>query len=341
MFLLIILTFIPITSLANTSLATCSEHNQYPESCNSTAGCQYDNQNECRQCEQGSYCPATETQPQPCPPDTFPNSELGATSINECFASITDGCTETDGSTNHNCGWFFPNSTPKCWNSNGEYITSYHKDPSDNKCYRNTLNCSVFPNKRGCDPSNDYPSTCGIRGSGTWNGSTWILDCYCNCDVFDDHPNGLPEYLCHGKQHLHFSSAQRLDATINFDDVTVAEQYECNSCTAGYYVSKVFTHNESGIPTNCQAFGTSNYVICGCTETSTGHYAPGCTWDANLSSNTSPCTQQACVFGKTTSDPRATSAEACKYTDQTKFCDAKGCFQLNSTELQEWGLINP
>ncbi len=314
MFLLFVLLLIPLPIMANTPLSVCSQYNNDQNLCNHTAGCYYE-ENLCARCPERNYCPSDKTDPQPCPPDTFPNSELGATSPEECFADITDGCTETDGSTNRDCGWFFPNSTPKCWNSNGEYITSYHKE--SNQCYHNILSCSVF-DQSGCDDGE-------ITGEALWNNGQWNIQ---GCKCIQE---GAQYQSC-------IASIEKTPTTTNQpsaqDSITYnISYYFCTGCPAGGYVKP-----DTDFQTNskCFASDSSILVVCQCTNVERGYYGAGVNDIEYPISNTSAYSQSpyrnACPAGKTTDEPGATSENNCKYSRDTKFCDAKGCFTLDNID---------
>ena len=321
MFLLFILLFIPIPTLANTSLTTCSEYNQYPESCNSTAGCQH-NGEACAQCEQTSYCPADETNPQPCPPDTFPNSELGATSINDCFAKIetNDGkCYWVDANENpyNYCGRFYPDNAPKCWNDDtSSYDTSFHNE--GNKCYYNNRSCNTFT-PSGCDTPSE------IVGNAFWESDHWELSA-CKCvqasvNYEDAH------CITHMEKKINPSTQQSANATVSYSNVS---WYYCTGCPAGGYVNP-----DTDFQTNskCFASDSSILVVCQCTNVERGYYGAGVNNIEYPISNTSAYSQSpyrnACPAGQTTPGEGATSAQECEYNGQTQFCDSKGCFTLS------------
>jgi len=329
MFLLFILLFIPIPTLANTQLTTCSEYNQYPELCNSTAGCQYKaNFNYCGQCELGSYCPGDGTTPG-CP-EHFTNSELGATSPEECFAEIETNngkCYWVDNSENpyDYCGRFYPNGNPKCWNDGASsYDTSFHNE--GDKCYYNNRSCSAFTSS-GCTNALEYQ----ILGAAFWETDHWELSgCKCvqaSVNYEDAH------CIAHMEKTPNPSTQQSANATVSYSNVS---WYYCTGCPAGGYVNP-----DTDFQTNskCFASDSSILVVCQCTNVERGYYGAGVNDIEYPISNTSAYSQSpyrnACPAGKTTDGTGATSANACEYTNQTKFCDAKGCFTLGD-DFDNW-----
>ena len=327
MFLLFILLFIPIPTLANTPLTTCSEHNQYPESCNSTAGCQYKaNFNYCGQCAPGSYCPGDGTTPE-CP-EHFTNSELGATSPEECFAEIETNngkCYWVDANENpyNYCGRFYPDNAPKCWDDDtSSYDTSFHNE--GDKCYYNNRSCNAFT-PSGCDTPSE------IVGNAFWETDHWELSA-CKCvqtsvNYEDAH------CIAHMEKTPNPSTQQSANATVSYSNVS---WYYCTGCPAGGYVNP-----DTDFQTNskCFASDSSILVVCQCTNVERGYYGAGVNNIEYPISNTSAYSQSpyrnACPAGKTTNGPGATSANACEYTNQTKFCDAKGCFTLGG-DFDNW-----
>ncbi len=60
----------------------------------------------------------------------------------------------------------------------------------------------------------------------------------------------------------------------------------------------------------------------------------GTTWTYPLDGN--PCPLKPCPAGKTTTEYGPIGSGSCHYTDQTKFCDANGCFNINDAANGGW-----
>lgn len=329
MFLLFVLLLIPLPLMANTSLSVCSQYNNDQNSCNHTAGCYYQSTFGCSQCPEQNYCPSDKTDPQPCPTTpSFPESHLGATSPEECFAEIETNngkCYWVDNSENpyNYCGRFYPDNAPKCWNDDtSSYDTSFHNE--GNECYYNNRNCNAFT-PSGCDTPSE------IVGNAFWESDHWELSA-CKCvqasvNYEDAH------CIAHMEKTPNPSTQQSANATVSYSNVS---WYYCTGCPAGGYVKP-----DTDFQTNskCFASDSSILVVCQCTNVERGYYGAGVNDIEYPISNTSAYSQSpyrnACPAGKTTDGTGATSANACEYTNQTKFCDAKGCFTLGG-DFDNW-----
>ena len=60
----------------------------------------------------------------------------------------------------------------------------------------------------------------------------------------------------------------------------------------------------------------------------------GILWPATLTTN--PCDIKPCPAGKTTTEYGPIGSDSCHYTDQTKFCDANGCFNITDAADGGW-----
>lgn len=322
MFLLFVLLFIPATSMGNTPAETCNQYRDNESSCNQTAGCFYDSlyptSDKCRQCERGSYCPATETEPQPCT-SPFTDSDLGATSINECYKS--EDCDLNGVVWSQGCRRYY-NNTVVC-NSASAHMEG-------DACYINARNCQQFASE-GC--SGDIRSLDIL-----WTGTGWNVS-YCECT---EQFSNTPSLNCSGQQIKKTTSTllSGVDQQIDYTNGEI-KQYECFSCIPGYYAPRVYSISDSDRPATCIPF-SGQYSVCNCEATLQGTYSENCTWSV-VSNGTNPCPKHDCPNPGQTTDGigLGTSPDSCHYSPDTKFCDAKGCFTLSQTELLEWGLINP
>lgn len=292
--------------------------------------------NTCKDCPEGYYCTGNGVA-YCCNSNTngdFPESSAGATSPEECFAEIeTNGgkCYWVDANENpyNYCGRFYPDNAPKCWNDDtSSYDTSFHNE--GNKCYYNNRNCNAFT-PSGCDTPSE------IVGNAFWESDHWELSgCKCvqaSINYEDAH------CIAHMEKTPNPSTQQSANATVSYSNVS---WYYCTGCPAGGYVKP-----DTDFQTNskCFASDSSILVVCQCTNVERGYYGAGVNTIEYPILNTSAYSQSpyrnACPAGKTTDGTGATSENNCKYSPDTKFCDAKGCFTLSQTELLEWGLINP
>ena len=349
MFLLFVLLFIPVTSLANVNPEVCFNIGNDETLCNSIAGCVYDaefnGENKCRQCPQSKYCPATETEAQSCP-DDFSTSELGATSAEECFKPDPITCEKPDGTPDTSCRHYNTNTNPYRCFINGIWGNAHMEE--DDNCYYNIRFCWAFQNITGCDGDdrifNDSNSTTPLA---RWTSSKWdVSGCKCQEGGFTDNNN---RYYCTGK---HFNVKPRpntgqytlldnVNTAIVYDIYTNDSSYHCQSCQNGYYVSNIYQSSNPADSPYCKKPGSASIVVCNCEEIPKGWYGTeNCSWNADtLTSN--PCPKNWCPAGKTTDGPGATSDQQCKYTHDTQFCDAKGCFSFTEEQLVEWRLNNP
>lgn len=313
MFLTFIFLLCPIVAYAVVTPEYCAGFT--PDTCKITAGCLYDDDiRECTQCHENKYCPANHNnQPQNCPQSSFPQSNKGSTSPEECFQSpIT--CKKADDSDDNQCRHY--NNTTDPYRCGDNHDISAHMEGT--QCYYNTRNCDKFGAPAGCDDGE-------ITGGALWNNGQWnIQDCKCIQE-------GTQYQSC-------IASIEKTPTTTNQpsaqDSITYnISYYFCTGCPAGGYVNP-----DTDFQTNskCFASDSSILVVCQCTNVERGYYGAGVNNIEYPISNTSAYSQSpyrnACPAGKTTNGPGATSANACEYTNQTKFCDAKGCFTLDNID---------
>ncbi len=294
--------------------------------CANTPGCKLEPLSGCTRCGNGEYCPG-DGSIQKCTQETnniFEFSPNGSTDVTDCYKQTSNpdngGCEERDGTLNLQCGFFHPDSTPKCWNNNGEYDTNYHTENVD-KCYSNTRNCDKFDTPIGCDGGTVTGTALWLTDDREWyiTGDTY----YCQCEQSNvDYPNAH----CTATTITRPTSGNptSANASITYGNVS---SYYCTQCPAGYYV-----HIENGfLPTaNCPGGNT----VCVCDIVDPGHYSTGCGPFSNNITNHSFCPYQDCPYGQT-SPEGATQITDCHYTGQTQFCDSKGCFTLGN-DAQNW-----
>lgn len=296
--------------------------------CDSTPGCKYTTLSGCTRCDNGEYCPG-DGSIKSCTdlPGSFPKSPKGSTDVSDCYKPTSNpdngGCEESDGTLNTQCGLFYPNSIPKCWNNNGEYSTDYHTEPSGGEiCYANTRNCDKFRTPIGCDGGTVTGTALWLPGEDNeWyiNGNTYYCQCeQSNVDYHDAHCTATTI------TRPTSSNPTSANASITYGNVS---SYYCTQCPAGYYV-----HIENGfLPTaNCPG----GNAVCVCDIVDAGHYSQGCGPFSNNITNNSFCPYQDCPYGQT-SPEGATQITDCHYTGQTQFCDSKGCFTLGN-DAQNW-----
>ena len=328
--MLFFLLLIPIKSLANVDQEVCFAIGNNETLCNSTAGCFYDPEtspNKCKQCPETYYCPPDEQEPKKNCPESFSKSESGAESAEDCFKEQTTPCSNELGQ-EVDC-WEHYDSDIRC--GTGHNIVTHQED---NSCYYNIRVCSAF-NQSGCTQG----ATNQIYGTAYWENGHWSInegsgDCHCEQTGVTKQDAGCIASTYKIPQNSTLNSATQ-------QIVYETSYYYCTGCPAGKYVNPNTDFAE--IPSQCYAdLVQGDNVVCQCSETGFGHYSTGfnITYPINGTDTYAPYLAN-CPFGKTTDHRGATSADACNYSPDTQFCDAKGCFQLNSTELQEWGLINP
>lgn len=321
---------------------------------NCTAGCYWYN-GICSVCSGNHYCPDPVQPPQNCP-SNFPNSPEGATEPSDCYKATNNpggGCYKPDGTTNQNCGLFYDGGhfgdggIPKCWNATGYSTQQYHLE--NNLCYANTRSCGLF-GKSVFFYNLQQVETCGLStGLANWTANEgW--------DVSDCKLSPTQEG-CELKQlgciSNNFSLKPENETTVLYADGTIqydaqsgpnTSYYYCDSCIEGHYVNT--TGNNKDYQT-CAAQGectfndciddAQGFYVCRCSPVPKGYWlgSNSCNWGNTLSSL--DCQPNACPAGKTTEYTATSEPGDCFYTDQTKFCDSKGCFAL--PDIGSWDEI--
>ena len=317
---IIILSVLLLLPLHAYGLVTDCPDTTDPDTCWQTPGCQlYGDgliQKYCAPCEERSYCPggtAQQTNKEQCP-QNFSLSPKGSTSQNDCYKKIDENnnyCEKENGEHIATCGLFYPNGTPKCWNT-GEYDTGYHIE-SNNKCYSNIRNCNQFQHSGPCTSDN-------VSGALRWSSDGyWFISKpshQCECTQ-----QNTEHGSCTAKVTYTSYDVSNDDNTENASVTYTISSYECTKCPAGTYLA------QSDFTSNSQCTGDN--VACSCTDTDKGYYSTGC--NINGVQSISSCQQTPCPKpGQTTNDPGAgTSEGACHYSSETKFCDAAGCFTIS------------
>lgn len=313
--ILSILLSLPIYAYGSITV-NCPETNNR-DICMQVPGCYFRStgyDTECARCGEGSYCPG-DGNVKECDTETngsFEYSPNGSTSQNDCYKKIDNTnnyCEKQDGSHIQTCGLFYPNSTPKCWDTNtGEYDTAYHIE-SNNKCYSNIRNCKLF-NNSDCDGV--------VSGSLKWtkNENEWYTTGQYNCEC---EKTGIQYNSCIADVTYSLTGIapdnDTEQATITFGDAP--SSYKCTKCPAGKYLV------QSDFTSNSQCAG--NTVACSCTDVEQGFYSTECTIRGTSSCQQTPCPKP----GQTTNGAGAGKSEQdCHYSSETKFCDATGCFRI-------------
>jgi len=304
--------------------------------CWNIPGCQYDLMTGCTECDNDNYCDGYHDTKRPCTSvgdGTFGTSDPGATSAAECYKSIN--CKKDNDDSDDTCRHYYDNRYICGTNQN----LAAHMETTE--CFWNTRFCSKF-NGTDCQRFNDDTGNVAMAH---WNLniSKWdVSHCICEEGTFTDTNNRH----CSGK---HFTVKPDTNF-VNFatSNVTYTQygtgipegspnssSYHCTSCQNHYYVSDIYQSSNPTDFTYCEKPGSAGIVVCNCEEIPKGwHGTENCSWDADtLTSN--PCPKNKCPAGQTTQTTGATSANACEYTNQTKFCDAKGCFTLGG-DFDNW-----
>ncbi len=284
-------------------------------------------QEECLECPEGYYCPGghfafccnIKTNGE------FPKSAEGAKSINECYKSINSGeCIEPDGTLNHNCGSFYPNSAIKCWNNDGEYnSTNYHIDTNNAQCYAEYLDCKIFG-------SSNCPND-KISGSASWFSSEeeWDID-NCRCDELSFADS--TDKFCSGIiKNVKYGGPRWLDYVQEISYTGTYGLYYCTQCNTGYYVNHLTDMEDNTDDDDCE-----NHAVCKCTLIPKGKYLEhACTQSLEPPVNNYTqdiCPPSACGAGKTTTSTGTIGSDYCHYGSETQLCDSAGCVNLSDPE---------
>jgi len=310
----------------------------------------YQVQDDCEQCDEGNYCEGGTNSPKSCSEKTnhlFPNSDEGSDDITDCYTDgyaadgTNPGCEDKDTGINSSC-------KVHCLAAESDYTSihsyadaydyglsakcdgdlswnNYYHIEVDNEqlfCLGETLLCNKFTNTN-CTNSGDI-----LTGTANYANNKWELGtCHCEksfSDTNNRHCNGIERFNASPASTPNFFNQ------INFSGNS---SYYCNKCQDEYYVKQ--TGGGCSAPPE-----DATKVVCKCEEKiPKGSYAVSseCTWNASTLSYT-PCQPHPCPKpGQTTLNDGAMDAGLCTYApNTTQFCDAKGCFTLSSTDIDEW-----
>lgn len=285
-------------------------------------------------------------------PDEYPNAQPGTDSVHFCYKSCSSGDPGTE-----ECGFY---NEPEYW---GNFLVCLKPNtgtlvPSDEFHIENTDECRL--NERLCkdfefEPATDFTWTTfseqiisnGVEISGT---AHWVVDSggsyydTSECSMIASFRDERAVMQCNTKRLCPAATYTVPSASthIQYNNGLTSNPayYYCESClSAGYYpTTDKPTGEQHHLPT-CNNPTSGEHTACSCLPISNGYYG-GCLngWDSSVP--LSQCEPSACPAGKTTDNQGSTSSTDCQYTEQTEFCDAKGCFTLSTTELSAWGLTN-
>lgn len=329
--LLLICLFVPSYVYGN----YCTDIGMNSATCWDTAGCQYYNDTiGCQLCKADHYCDGNHTYAQECPNDTFPNSDSGATSINECYKD--QECHKPDDEIEL-CKLYY-NGTIEC-----DTIEETHLNPRTNTCYANTRNCNVF-RAQNCEPD-QISGTATYLSQGTGGsmggGHHWdITDCVCNASDFED----TQERLCHGKSPAIPSeqTVQNVDSIINYN--TSTGMYYCTRCIRDNGNTKYYANTTTSDGTQCSP-DPDNGRVCKCeTSNELGYYRTGnCNTETDWEPNENDiCIRKPCGAGQTTDTILPDTVNDCHFGGETKLCDDAGCVSLDGLggiSAQNWKYV--
>lgn len=324
--------------------------------CNNYAGCKWNSGvNECQPFTENHYRAwddANQVFVEATCPDEYPNAQPGTDSVHFCYKSCSSGDPGTE-----ECGFY---NEPEYW---GNVLVCLKPNtgtlvPSDEFHIENTDECRL--NERLCkdfefEPATDFTWTTfseqiisnGVEISGT---AHWVVDSggsyydTSECSMIASFRDERAVMQCNTKRLCPTATYTVPSASthIQYNNGLTSNPayYYCESClSAGYYpTTDKPTGEQHHLPT-CNNPTSGEHTACSCLPISNGYYG-GCLNGWNSSVPLSQCEPSACPAGKTTDNQGSTSSDDCHYTDQTQFCDAKGCFTLSTTELSAWGLTN-
>ncbi len=343
----------------------CADKNQ--TDCKNTAGCQYYNDEfvqYCGPCKSGNYCPGVndtnkcsdwEANAGVCHcPTQFPFSTPGRETDWDCYAPCTDGSDDPD-NTVTNCGITKiqydtsvgiysdddkANYVVSCIGDNGALTwydnnELYHAESrNDFTCYLNTRPCEKFGVvlKKGNNIESITPNTTDtFTGNAIWTNESGNDYYYSTTDCTYERIYSSTEIQCetHQKYQSYDTQISKASNPIVYNVNT--SSYYCKQCTNSRYYPT--TDQPNGFPT-CNNPNNGHHKACKCEEIQKGYYG-SCIWDSTK--ELTAC-KKACPMGQTTTSGGSISSDDCHYSNQTKFCDAKGCFTLTEGQLAEWGL---
>ena len=282
----------------------------------------------CRDCPEGYYCPGGHFA-YCCNLNTdgnFPESAERSDSIDDCYKNID--CHGSNDSIEQ-CNHYHNGQVGDCPNIRGAHI-EYTNGTTE--CYANTRSCKLF-HSDNCSP--EQISGMAEYFANHYNSGWTIRTCKCNYTEFEDNT----ELFCHGQRNNvqpSSNSVLNVSATITYNGS--AEEYYCTRCiydsnTNKYYADTIYSND------TCSPNITQGHT-CKCdTSNDFGYWRKGmCNTYTNWTNENSICKRVLCPVGKTTSEilPIATTDSVCHYTDQTKFCDANGCFNITDAADGGW-----
>lgn len=205
------------------------------------------------------------------------------------------------------------------------------------ECYANNkpLGCSQFAGGLlGTQNTNCVGGT--ITGQSTWNNNDLKWDVsQCKCEIEGDFTTTV---YCVGKKTLEADTGtdvKTIQENIVFSPTPVS--YYCNRCDVDNSNSKYYADTNSSF-SNC-TLDLSSGKVCKCNyENQRGYYRTGKCNNASQTwaNDDDICKLGTCPYGKTTHTndllPVVNDDNVCEYDDTTKFCDAKGCFNLTFSD---------
>ena len=244
------------------------------------------------------------------------------------------------------------------------------------ECVANTMPCTAFINEThpcsgpdNCDQPDEISasletSKCpvdativdndGRNANALWdsNNNVWDVSTCTKCQPNDN--TEITSANCYGSATMLLDTSNDNINTVHttleniiFTDTGQSEVI-CSRCLPDENDGTKYYLKEDNQHPTYDYYGASNtYTVHACTKsdgTKTGYYRDetngGCnmtsgSWEESL--NGLPCKLTACPAGKTATG-LPIGVDSCKYSNQTKFCDAKGCFQMADSELTQWGL---
>jgi len=259
---------------------------------------------------------------------------------------------------NHTFTWFPKSYTFECVPNTKPCKYFFPSDDMPKNCYQYTdqqkceaarcdwsdkyNKCMLFDQIGAYHTSLHCTSANDISGDAIWDAqtNTWIIS-QCKCTdtgLYDD-----TDKLCSIKDGIHNPIITGDLATVHLtnehiifnENITTGEDSSCVKCFQDTNDTKYYVASFSnGIVESCGQYKSNNargYYRN--PPQSHQDYCGGTTeWPENLQAN--PCPKEECPTGKTTTDILPIGAASCKYTTDTQFCDAKGCFNLN--DINDW-----
>lgn len=316
-----------------------------PTNCNNTAGCYWNptGTGNCNFCGKNHYCPKEDTDSkEPIACNTLGGGfnyteDDGAGDETDCYKNIqcyiydTDqDCIQYYNADGISCsGVFHPfeyNDDPKRGDVHLEKASS---GSSQTACFTNVISCKKVKTNN-CTQDNSKEAKYYYYGVNSEDQYWDISACRCTQNTFLGSDPAANCYAAITKRPKDPSTISYMETTVPIWEIQL---YHCTSCKPGWMPV-------SGTPDSNVCRGQSNTgvitSICKCEKVPKGYYAENCSFEENsyytLGTNNNCVT--ACPAGKTTNATGASDASACLYTDQTKFCDSKGCFSLS--DIQNW-----